>query len=509
MNKLVGIIIALAIGTAVGFAIGGSKLDSDSSSGGSNSSERKIAYWVAPMDPNYRRDEPGKSPMGMDLIPVYEDEINGSGDDSNAVRISPSVINNLGVRTAKVKKVNFHNEIKTVGYVSYNENLINHVHMRTEGWVKKVYVHSIGERVKKDTPLFDIYSPELVNAQADYINALRSGGRTIIRASKERMRALAIPEDVIEEIAKTRRAKQIVTIKAPADGIITALNVVDGMYVTAMTTAVSIVDLSSVWVLVDVFEAQTSWIKEGLTAEMRLSYLPGRVFKGQISYIYPDIDKKTRTLKVRMEFDNPDEILKPEMYAYITIMAAPKLDAIVIPKEALIRTGNSERVILALGEGRFQPAKVEVGLENDNEIEILSGLDEGEEIVISAQFLIDSEASFTGSTIRMLPAQEEVDDISSVENEDAEKHKAEEDTKPDPNKEGFWIVGKINSILDDGSKANVTHDPVEVMGWPAMTMDFLLDSNIDISQIEIGKEIHFKSVKDESGMYKIVEIMKM
>ena len=369
---------------------------------GATKAERKVAYWVAPMDANYRRSEPGKSPMGMDLVPVYEDEISGSGnDDASAVYLSPAVINNLGVRTASVEQGRFQSVIESVGFIDYDESKISHVHLRAEGWIEKLYVNSIGERVKKSDKLFEVYSPELINAQGDYLAALKTGRSKIIRASKDRLRALGIPSDIIKELERTRQAKQTITYLAPQDGIVSALNIANGMHVTARTTMISLADLSTVWLVVDVFETQVSQIKEGLPAEVTLSYQPDQLWRGEIAYIYPQIDEKTRTLKVRLVFDNPDELLKPDMYADVRIFGNKNFAALSIPREALIRTGNSERVILALGEGRFQPVEVLAGLESGERVEILKGLKAGDQIVTSAQFLIDSEASFTGTMIRM------------------------------------------------------------------------------------------------------------
>jgi len=407
MNKLFSFFAVLIVGVVIGFLVSGRMSFERMGGANTQSEEPKIAYWVAPMDANYRRDEPGKSPMGMDLVPVYEEEKNPSHtDDSNAIYLNPAVINNLGVRTAVVKTGDFQSIIESVGFIDYDESKITHVHLRAEGWIEKLYVNSVGERVKKGDKLFDVYSPELVNAQGDYLAALQTGREKIVGASKDRLAALGIPTSVIKEIERTRKAKQKITYLAPQDGIVSALNIADGMYVTAKTTTVSLADLSTVWLVVDVFETQVSQIEEGLTAEVRLSYQPDQLWKGRIAYIYPQIDEKTRTLKVRLVFDNPNELLKPNMYADVRLFGNQKPNALSIPREALIQTGNSERVILALGGGQFQPVEVKSGIESGERVEILDGLREGEKIVTSAQFLIDSESSFTGSTIRMLGDRE-------------------------------------------------------------------------------------------------------
>lgn len=398
MNKLFSFFVVLITGVVIGYFVSEGMDDATT-----QSDEPTVAYWVAPMDANYRSDEPGKSPMGMDLVPVYE-EVNGpaSGDDSNAVYLNPAVINNLGVRTAVVKTGDFQSIIESVGFVDYDESKITHVHLRAEGWIEKLYVNSVGERVKKGDKLFDVYSPELVNAQGDYLAALQTGRAKIVKASKDRLVALGLPAPVIKEIERTRKAKQKIPYLAPQDGIVSALNIADGMHVTAKTTMVSLADLSTVWLVVDVFETQVSQMKEGLSAEVRLSYQPDQLWNGKVAYIYPQIDEKTRTLKVRLVFDNPNESLKPNMYANVRLFGDLNPNALSIPREALIRTGRSEHVILALGGGQFQPVEVKSGIESGERVEILDGLREGEKIVTSAQFLIDSEASFTGTAMRML-----------------------------------------------------------------------------------------------------------
>ncbi len=364
--------------------------------------ERRILYWVAPMDPTYRSDKPGKSPMGMDLIPVYEGE---EPPDKTVVRIDPAVVQNLGVRTAAAERVTLHRRIETVGLVTPDENLLSHLHVRAAGWIERLHVKASGERVKKGQLLLEIYSPDLVDAQVQYIQALGIGQKSLIEAAAERLKALGMSEPQIRRLAKRRKPDEWVRILAPQDGYLVALNVAEGMYVTPATTIMSIADLKRVWVLVDVFEDQAPWVKAGDAAEITLAYLPGRRFAGTVDYVYPTIDPKSRTVKLRLVFANPDEALKPDMYAFATIHASPKANALVIPREALIRTGRNERVILALGDGRFRPAQVVSGLESGEKIEILEGLEEGERVVTSAQFLIDSEASLAGTILRMTPGE--------------------------------------------------------------------------------------------------------
>jgi len=449
--------------------------------------EKKILYWVAPMDPNYRRDEPGKSPMGMDLVPVYDE---GS---SLSVKISPVVENNMGVRTAVAEYNKLWRRVETVGYVDYDENRIAHIHLRTKGWIEKLLVKSEGERVKKGQLLFEVYSPELVNAQEEYLQALGTGSRRLIPASKERLLALGISEKQIANLKKKRRVEQYVQVYAPQSGIIDKLNVREGMFVMPSKEVLSLADLSSVWLLAEVFEKQADWIKVGQGADVKLSYLPGRTWEGEVEYIYPSLNPKTRTLKVRLRFDNVDESLKPNMFANVTIYSGPKSEIIVIPREALIRTGSDDRVILSMGKGRFQPRNVVAGIESGDWVEIASGLEEGDVVVTSGQFLIDSEASLKASLKRMTPKKEaDMQEMSSFD----EMSKADDAIKG---------TGMIQAVMADKNKINMSHDPIPALKWPEMTMDFDVANIIDLSGFKPGDKVMFE-LKNRDGNYVITSI---
>jgi len=445
--------------------------------------EREILYWVAPMDPNYRRDKPGKSPMGMDLVPVYANQ--GSGD-SDVVSIDPVVVQNLGVRTAGVERGKLWRLIETVGYVSFDERKLSHVHLRTSGWIEKLYFKSDGERVKKGDVLFELYSRELVNAQEEYVQALAGNNEYLKRASRERLAALGMSEAQIGELAASRRAVQRVRVLARQDGIVHALNAREGMYVEPKMEIMTLADLSSIWLLVDVFERQAEWVAVGQPAEVRLAYLPGRVWEGEVEFVYPTIDPKTRTLRARLRFDNSDGMLKPDMYADVRIYAGPKSDVLSIPREALIRTGHSERVVVALGEGRFSARAVVSGMESGDWVEIVSGLAEGDRVVVSGQFLIDSEASLRASFGRM-----------------------GSDSPPDASvlsRAPLTGTGTVLRLYPGERKLHIDHAPIEALGWPAMAMDFGISDNVDLNAVVAGMTIRFTLVKDASGSYRIDSI---
>ncbi len=445
--------------------------------------EREILYWVAPMDPNFRRDEPGKSPMGMDLVPVYAHEAAGSG---GVVSIDPVVVQNLGVRTAEVERGTLWRRIRTVGYVAFDERKLSHVHLRTSGWIEKLNVKSDGERVNKGDVLFELYSRELVNAQEEYVQALRGSNDFLQRAARDRLDALGMSAGQIKQVGASRRVAQRVRVLASQDGIVHGLNAREGMYVEPKMEIMTLADLSSVWLLVDVFERQADWVAVGQPAEVRLAYLPGRVWEGEVEFVYPTIDPKTRTLRVRLRFENPDEELKPDMYADIRIYAAPKRNALSIPREALIRTGHSERVVLALGDGKFSAREVVAGMESGDWVEIVSGLAEDDEVVVSGQFLIDSEASLRASFLRMGEGQAEP--------------KAETAGEP------VMATGTVKGVFAEQRKLNIDHAPVEALGWPAMVMDFPLTDEVDLEGIEAGASVQFSLRRDAAGAYRIDSI---
>ncbi|MFC0118417.1 efflux RND transporter periplasmic adaptor subunit [Pseudoalteromonas xiamenensis] len=439
--------------------------------------EKKPLYWVAPMDSNYRRDSPGKSPMGMDLVPVYEE------DDSlsvGTIKISPEVINNLGVRTIKVAKASLHDAIKTVGYVQYDEDSLLHIHPRVEGWIETLYVKAAGDPVQANTPLYTLYSPELVNAQEEFLIAINRNNQALINASKARLQALQLSPSFIEKLAVERKVKQSITFYTPQSGVIDGLQVREGFYVKPGTTLMSIGQLDTVWVEAEVFERDAAKIHLEQPVTMTLDYLPGRSWEGKVNYIYPTVEAKTRTLRVRLKFANPDLALKPNMFAAVQIHTSSTQQHLIVPKEAVIRTGSQDRVVLAKGDGRFKSIEVQLGLWGKTHVEILNGLVEGDEIVTSAQFLIDSESSKTSDFKRM-----------------------------EGSANALWIEGEIRQLDTENRIATIKHDAVPDWGWPDMTMDFNLDEGVDINQLAVGQSLHFEATKQQDGSLSVTGIHVM
>lgn len=399
--KIVLLILgAFALGVVVQKYLGSSREQSPNTT-----TEKKIKYWVAPMDATYRRDKPGKSPMGMDMVPVYEEE-NSGNDEEGLIRISPTVEHNLGVRTAIVRRQDISRPIETVGYIAADENQIEHVHVYANGWIKELLVKAEGEKVEKGQVLFRLYSPTLVNAQEEYVLALKNNKASLVSAALKKLHALGVGEKQVVHLKKTRKASELIDIISETEGIISQLNVGEGMFVKPEKILLVIEDLSKIWLLAEVYERQSSWVKKGQKSEMTLPYLPGKKWEGKVNYVYPTLDPKTQTLKVRMMFDNTSGELKINMFGDVKIHAQPRKNIIVIPREAVIYTGQENRVIVKLKKGKYVARLLKVGLETHENIEVLEGLEEGETIVTSAQFLIDSESSLKASFNRITDKEE-------------------------------------------------------------------------------------------------------
>ena len=385
--------------------------------GNGKKKDKKILYWRAPMDPAYISEKPGKSPMGMDLIPVYEGEEVASG---STISIDPVTVQNMGVRTAEVKRQPFSRIIRTVGHIDYDEGSLYNVNTKFSGWIEKLFVERTGDFVQKGQRLFEIYSPELVATQEEYLLAYRNqqrlsksefkevsmGAQSLLKATRQRLKFWDISDHEIEALERMGEVQRTLTIYSPAEGVIIHKNAIEGSYTKAGMDLFLIADLSSVWALAHIFEYELPWLKVGQKVRMDLPYMPGREFEGRIDYIYPYLDSKTRDVKIRLVFDNPAMELKPQMYANITIASKAGDNVLVIPSEAIIRSGKRNLVFIDLGKGKFRPQDVTIGPEGEDAmIKILTGLKEGQRIVTSAQFLLDSESRLREAIQKMLEAK--------------------------------------------------------------------------------------------------------
>ena len=401
MNRTILILFAIVAALLVGWFLGRGAAPSVQHEMAAEDS-REILYWVAPMDPNYRRDEPGKSPMGMDLVPVYADE---AANQPGTVSIDPIMVANLGVRTAAAERGSLPRRIETVGYVGYDEDTLEHIHSRVDGWIENLAATAAGDPVSAGQLLFELYTPTLVNAQQEFLTALASNNRSLVSASRDRLRALGISAAGIERLERERKVNQRIRVYAESDGVIAKLGVREGMFVTPATEIMSIGGLDKVWVLAEVFERQAAWVEAGRPATVELDYLPGLILSGTVDYVNPELNPKTRTLTVRLRFENNGARLLPNMFARVVIDGSPIDNIVHVPREAVVRGGSSSRVVIDLGDGLFESREVLVGIESGDRVAIRRGLREGERVVVSAQFLIDSESNI-GVALERLEAEQ-------------------------------------------------------------------------------------------------------
>jgi len=419
---LVPVLIALIAGLAGGywFATQTRQHTSQEKAGqqmeGKKTEKNKILFYRNPMNPAITSPVPAKDEMGMDYIPVYANDSSKTKEPAGTVLINPVVEQDIGVRTAIARKKVLNKEVRAVGRVDYDEELLYRIHPKIEGWIEKLYVKKTGEEIQKDTILLSIYSPQLVASEQEYLLALknlqalgnspiadiRNGAEELVESSKKRLEFLDVPEHQLKELTENRVVKKDLHIHSPYKGVVLDIGIREGDYVTPKTMMYTLADLSKVWVEVDVYEFDLPWIKENDIAEMTLAAVPGRVFSGSVAYIYPYMEKKTRTVKVRLEFDNSEGLLKPEMFANVTIKAGRNIEAIVVPSEAIIRSGERDQVFIKRGEGKFEPREVKIGVTASGMTQILEGVAEGEEVVTSSQFLIDSESKLREATAKMM-----------------------------------------------------------------------------------------------------------
>ncbi len=436
-------------------------------------------YWVAPMDPNYKRDKPGKSPMGMDLIPVYAED-DAQSSKPGTITIDPAVENNLGVKVVQAKIAPLSPSIETVGYIAFDESQLWQTNVRVAGWVEKLNVNAVGDKVSKGDVLFTLYSPELVKAQEELLNAYRTGRNGLVKGATERLVTLGVDRQQIQAIVKRGKATQTIEVKAKSDGIIASLNVREGGYLSPAQAVISAGPIDNVWVDAEVFERQSHWVKAGSKAQMTLDAIPGKEWQGEIDYVYPILDPQTRTLRLRLKFPNPQGELKPNMFANISLQPVTEESVLTIPKSAVIRTGGMTRVVLAEGNGKYRSARIQVGREAGDQIEVLQGLTEQSNVVSSAHFLLDSESSQTADLAR-------IDGVAA-------------------NADSVWAKGTISDVLSSSRTLTINHQPVPKWNWPRMTMNFSVIDGIDIDSFTDGQVIEFELKKTPDGQYQVIDV---
>ncbi len=369
--------------------------------------ERKVLYWYDAMNPQRRYDKPGKAPDGMDLVPKYAegDEAAMSNMPVGTVKISAQKQQLIGVRTTTVEREGLVRTLRTVGQVTADERKLSHIHLKVSGWVEDVYADYVGQLLKKGQPLFTIYSPDLVATEEEYLIAKRGetalgnsqfpdvaqGSHSLLQSTRERLKLWDISEEQIKKLDESRQVTRTMTYYSPIDGFIMERKAYPHTAITPDTDLYTIADLSDIWINAEVYEFEVPYIRLGQTAQAQLSYYPGKTYTGKVTYIYPTVDPVARTVKVRLEFPNPNFELKPQMFANVEF----KINygkQILLPQEALLDSGEKQYVFLAHGDGMFEPRQVETGAKLDGKVAITSGLKPGDTVVLSGNFLIDSES---------------------------------------------------------------------------------------------------------------------
>jgi Cu(I)/Ag(I) efflux system membrane fusion protein len=447
-------------------------------------SGRKVLYWHDPMVPGHKFDKPGKSPfMDMQLVPVYADE----AGDAGKISISPRVQQNLGIRTAEVTRSKLVSAVEAVGSVAYNERDVALVQARSNGFVERLYVRAPLDPVRKGQRLAELYVPEWVAAQEEYLTVKRMqgpGAEGLADAARQRMRLAGMTDDQVRLVVSTGKVQPRLTIIAPIGGVVGELAVREGMTVMNGAPLFRINGLNTIWVNADVPEAVAAQVRPGNAVEARTPSLPGTVFKGKVSAILPEVNAATRTLKARVELANPGSRLVPGMFATVSFTPVARDEVLTVPTEAVIQTGKRSVVMVAQGDGKFMPVDVEIGTEANGQTEIRKGLEAGHKVVVSGQFLIDSEASLKGATTRMseMPASGNSKAASVT-------HRGE---------------GRVESI--DKDEVTLSHGPMPSLQWGAMTMGFKPPASGLPGNIKVGDNVSFEIRQTNDGMFEITTI---
>jgi len=430
-------------------------------------SERKVLYWYDPMVPDKHFDKPGKSPfMDMELVPKYADGAPASG----GVRIDPALTQNLGVRLATVERVKLGGALSVPATVQFNERDVAIVQTRAAGFVERVHAQAPGDVIRQGAPLAEITVPEWASAQAEWLALHEAGDQELARAARDRLKLLGMAEDAIRRLEKTGRPQRHFTIAAPIAGVIQALDLRPGMTVSPGMTVARINGLRTVWLEAAVPETQGGPWQAGQKVSARLAAYPERELAGRIAAVLPDLNTQSRTLRVRMEFPNPELKLRPGMFARVQLGNPGQQAVLAVPSEAVIRTGKRNIVLLANTDGSFTPVAVTPGREDEGRTEIRGGLSEGQKVVASGQFLIDSEASLSGVLARMNPAPAA---LPEAQGQPA----------------AIAALGVVEKVA--GREITLSHEPIPALDWPAMTMPFGVADGVDLSGLTPGQRIRF------------------
>jgi RND family efflux transporter MFP subunit len=471
------------------------------------SAPRKLLYYRNPMGLPDTSPVPKKDPMGMDYVPVYSGEEDGEPASANQISISTEKVQKLGVRTEAASMKSIDKTVRASGRIELDERRIYTIAPKFEGYVERLHVNATGQPVGKGQPLFEVYSPELVSAQREYVisaqgvqslkgaqSEAQAGMRQLADSSLMRLKNWDISAEQVKELAQTGVAKRTMTFRSPVSGIVTEKKALQGMRFMPGEMLYQVADLSSVWVLADVFEQDIALVKSGARAKVKINAYPEREFEGPVTYIYPTLNAATRTIQVRVELPNPGQLLKPGMFANVDLGVAARKNTVTVPGSAVIDSGKRQIVLVQAKEGRFEPREVKLGARSDDYVEVLEGVKDGELVVVAANFLIDAESNLKAAVggfghANHGAAAPSKDNASVPAN--AVGHKAE---------------GTVVAADAKAGTVSISHGAIASLKWPAMTMEFKVANNALLKDVKPGAAVAFEFVERQKGEWVITSV---
>lgn len=507
----IGMIVVAALAAGGGYWVGnrgaqqqGGESTAAAGAGGGKQ-ERKILYYRNPMGLPDTSPVPKKDPMGMDYIPVYEGEQEAGPAAANQISISTDKVQKLGVRTEKASLKAIGKTVRAAGRIEPDERRVYAISPKFEGYVERLFVNATGQAVSRGQPLFEVYSPELVSAQREYaiaaqgVQSLKGAGseaqegmRQLAESSLMRLKNWDISEEQIRALAKSGTARRTMTFRSPVAGIITEKKAIQGMRFMPGDALYQVADLSTVWVLADVFEQDIGLVREGAKAKVSINAYPGKEFAGTVTYVYPTLNAATRTAQARVEMANPGQLLKPGMFASVELTVAARSSAVTVPVSAVIDSGTRQIVLVQMKEGRYEPREVRLGARSDEYVEVLEGVREGEDVVVAANFLIDAESNLKAAVGSFGHAGHGGSADKKGGKKDDEQSQKSQSGAIGAGHKGEGVVENVNA---QSGMVSIDHGPIASLNWPAMTMEFKVANNALLSQLKPGARVAFEFVE--------------
>lgn len=513
-------VVAAALAAGGGYWLGlggGSKPHSDKVADGAQSTvaaepakkERKILFYRNPMGLPDTSDQPKKDPMGMDYIPVYEGEQEEEPSAAGQIKISTEKVQKLGVRTEAASLRALDKQVRAAGRIELDERRTYAISPKFEGYVERLHVNATGQPVSKGQPLFEVYSPELVSAQREYaitiqgVEALKgasgeaqSGMKQLAESSLARLRNWDISDEQVKSLAQSGEAKRTLTFRSPVAGIITDKKAVQGMRFMPGDALYQVADLSSVWVIADVFEQDIALLKTGAKTSIKINAYPDKNYTGTIAYVYPTLKPETRTIPVRIEMANPGGLLKPGMFAQMELATLAKGPVLTVPTSAVIDSGTRQIILVQVKEGRYEPREVKLGARSDVRVEVLSGVRDGEQVVVAANFLIDAESNLKGA----------IGGFGHSGHGSSPGASSGAAEKPASTAVGHKAQGKVEELDPKAGSVTINHGSVESLKWPAMTMEFKTANDGVLKALKVGAPVSFEFVERGKGEWVITSV---